>query len=101
MLKEALKRNKTATANADALAVLRENFAGCFTKDGAFDLKTFAARIRDNSSASLIRASSFFAGMYADSAMILSQTRVSESSFMAILSLWMKSLRDSDSAASA
>ncbi len=47
MLKEALKRNKTATASADALAVLRENFAGCFTKEGAFDLKAFAARIRD------------------------------------------------------
>lgn len=47
MLKDTLKRNETATANADALAVLRENFAGCFTKEGAFDLKAFAARIRD------------------------------------------------------
>ena len=47
MLKDTLKRNETAAANADALAVLRENFAGCFTKEGAFDLKAFAARIRD------------------------------------------------------
>jgi len=47
MLKDTLKRNETAAANANALAVLRENFAGCFTKEGAFDLKTFAARIRD------------------------------------------------------
>ena len=47
MLKDTLKRNETAAANADALAVLRENFAGCFTKEGAFDLKTFAAQIRD------------------------------------------------------
>ncbi len=47
MLKDTLKRNETAAANADALAVLRENFAGCFTKEGAFDLKAFAAQIRD------------------------------------------------------
>ena len=47
MLKDTLKRNEAAAANADALAVLRENFAGCFTKEGAFDLKAFAARIRD------------------------------------------------------
>lgn len=47
MLKDTLKRNETAAANADALAVLRENFAGCFTKEGPFDLKAFAARIRD------------------------------------------------------
>lgn len=47
MLKDTLKRNETAAANADALAVLREKFAGCFTKDGAFDLKVFAERIRD------------------------------------------------------
>jgi DNA modification methylase len=47
MLKDTLKRNEAAAANADALAVLRENFADCFTKEGAFDLKTFAARIRD------------------------------------------------------
>jgi len=47
MLKDTLKRNETTAANADALAVLRENFAGCFTKEGAFDLKAFAARIRD------------------------------------------------------
>ena len=47
MLKDTLKRNEAAAANADALAVLRENFAGCFTKEGAFDLKAFAAQIRD------------------------------------------------------
>ena len=47
MLKDTMKRNEAASANADALAVLRENFAGCFMKEGAFDLKAFAARIRD------------------------------------------------------
>ncbi|MCR5750324.1 MAG: site-specific DNA-methyltransferase [Kiritimatiellae bacterium] len=47
MIKDALKRNEAAATNVDALAVLRENFAGCFTKDGAFDLKVFACRIRD------------------------------------------------------
>ena len=47
MLKYTLKRNESAATNADALKVLRDNFASCFTKDGAFDLKTFAARIRD------------------------------------------------------
>ena len=47
MIKNTLKRNEAAAANADALAVLHENFAGCFTKEGAFDLKAFTARIRD------------------------------------------------------
>ena len=47
MLKDTLKKNEAAAANVNALAVLRENFAGCFTKEGAFDLKTFAAQIRD------------------------------------------------------
>ena len=47
MLKDTLKKNEGAAANVNALAVLRENFAGCFTKEGAFDLKTFAAQIRD------------------------------------------------------
>ena len=47
MLKDTLEKNATAAANADALKVLRDKFAGCFTKEGAFDLKAFAARIRD------------------------------------------------------
>ena len=33
--------------DAEVVQGLRENFAGCFTKEGAFDIKTFAAQIRD------------------------------------------------------
>jgi len=47
MLKGALKENETAAANTRALSVLRDAFAGCFTKEGAFDLKLFAAQISD------------------------------------------------------
>jgi len=47
MLKGTLKKNETAAANTKALSVLRDAFAGCFTKEGAFDLKLFAAQIRD------------------------------------------------------
>mgnify|MGYP003293900361 CR=1 FL=1 len=47
MLKNAMKTNETVKANDAELAALREHFAGCFTKEGAFDLKAFSARIRD------------------------------------------------------
>ena len=47
MLKEVMKKNETASANADALAALREHFAGCFTNEGKFDLEAFKSRIRD------------------------------------------------------
>lgn len=46
MLKETLKANESVKANEAELIALREHFAGCFTKEGAFDIKTFAARIR-------------------------------------------------------
>ena len=47
MLKNAMKTNETVKANDAELTALREHFAGCFTKEGAFDLKAFSARIRD------------------------------------------------------
>ena len=47
MLKNAMKANETVKANDAELKALREHFAGCFTKEGAFDLKAFSARIRD------------------------------------------------------
>ena len=47
MLKETLKANETVRANDAELLALREHFAGCFTKEGAFDLKAFENRIRD------------------------------------------------------
>ena len=47
MLKNAMKANEMVKANDTELAALREHFAGCFTKEGAFDLKAFSARIRD------------------------------------------------------
>lgn len=47
MLKTVMKANETVKANDAELMALREHFAGCFTKEGAFDLNAFAARIRD------------------------------------------------------
>ena len=48
MLKDAMRKNETAGASDADLAALKANFAGCFTKDGAFDLAAFARRIRSN-----------------------------------------------------
>ena len=47
MLKNAMMVNEAVKANDAELKALREHFAGCFTKEGAFDLKAFSARIRD------------------------------------------------------
>lgn len=45
--KTALKVNETMKANDNEPTALREHFAVCFTKEGAFDLKAFASKIRN------------------------------------------------------
>ena len=47
MIKEIIKHNEEMKPNSQRMQVLRKYFAGCFTKEGTFDLDCFKELIRD------------------------------------------------------
>ena len=47
MIKDILTQNETIKPNSRRLEVLKEHFAGCFTKEGVFDVERFKEMIHD------------------------------------------------------
>jgi type III restriction enzyme/adenine-specific DNA-methyltransferase len=47
MIKDAIQHNEHLNPNDKQLAVLRQHFPGCFSKDGSFDIEKFKASIAD------------------------------------------------------
>ena len=47
MIKDIITQNETIKPNSRRLEVLKEHFAGCFTKEGVFDVERFKEMIHD------------------------------------------------------
>lgn len=48
MIKQIIDRNAEVKPNSKKLEVLKEHFAGCFTKEGAFDIERFKEMMKDD-----------------------------------------------------
>jgi len=47
MIKDSIQQNENTTPNGKQIALLKEHFPACFTKEGSFDLARFKAEIDD------------------------------------------------------
>ena len=84
-----------------ALSAFQSNEHTTLHQPACLAVLMLAANMRVSSTDSAMSGFKVFASRYSEKTITLSQVRVSDNSFITILSLWMKSFRDSASTASA